>query len=71
MLMLFDLALIILYPSLYEMEKITRYPHTDFSYYNLDHLSTNMEKPCQKIIETVLVKTVCKPGSSNVPNLPS
>jgi len=58
------------------MEEITRYPHADFSYYNLDLFSTNMEKPCQKIIEMKddlfsLVKTVCKLGSSNVLNLPS
>jgi len=29
--LLFDLAVITLYPSLYEMEEITRYPHADFS----------------------------------------
>jgi hypothetical protein len=74
--LLFDLAVITLYPSLYEMEEITRYPHVDFSCYNLDLLSTNMEKPCQKIIEMMddlfsLVKTICKSGSSNVLNLPS
>lgn len=73
---MFDLAVITLYPSLYEMEEITRYPHVDFLYDNLDLLSTNMEKPCQKIIEMMddlfsLVKTACKPGSSIVLNLPS
>ena len=74
--LLFDLAVITLYPSLYKMEEITRYPHDDFSYDNLNLLSTNMEKPCQYIIEMMedlfsLVKTACKQGGCNILNLPS
>ena len=75
-LLLIDIAAITLYQSLYKMEDITRYPHADFTYDNLDLLCTNMEQPCQKIIEMMndlfsLVKTACKLDGRNILNLPS
>jgi hypothetical protein len=74
--LLLDIAMITLYPCLYKMEEITRYPHDVFSYDNFNLLSTNMREPCQKIIEMMddlfsLVKTGCKPGGRNILNLPS
>jgi hypothetical protein len=38
------------YPMLYKMELITRYPLKEFSYDNLDLLA-NQHDACQKIIE--------------------
>ena len=75
--LLFDLAVITLYPSLYEMEEITRYPHADFLYDNLDLLSTlTWRNLAKRFIEMMddpfsLVKTICRPGGSNVLNFPS
>lgn len=73
--LLFDIAVITLIPILYKMEEITRYPHADFSYDNINVLSTRMKEPCQYIIEMMadlfsLVKTACKQGSDNILNLP-
>lgn len=38
------------YPSLYKMESVARYPLTEFSYDNLNLLSDQKDS-CQKIIE--------------------
>jgi hypothetical protein len=44
------LCMACLYPCLYRMESVTRYPLTEFSYDNLDLLA-HLRQPCQNITE--------------------
>jgi hypothetical protein len=44
----FVIIVAILYPCLYKMDEITRYPSEDFSFKNLD-LHDNLRHPCENL----------------------